>query len=289
MKRIILLLLGCALLLSTGTIAQGEAASETHAVEAAEGFDRLGGLWRVGGIVSNRWVYDIHDVDGLEDLYDSEYLWFDEEGGFVHAVNVYRHEGVYAPFRDGSYLLRKQAGYRLKGEDDVLTTEELGEESGSYVVEFVGDDYTLLFGEMDPMTGTIKAGDTPLLFVKEGYASSYIANNRKNAGGSIVLQKPDNPPTYGEYMALNRAGEYLAVIPFSYSGLIEQLEFEGFGTGEATYAADHCGADWKKQAAQKAADYLELFSFSRSRLIEQLEFDGYTHEEAVYGAEMNGY
>lgn len=98
---------------------------------------------------------------------------------------------------------------------------------------------------------------------------------------------PDNAAysaTAGERNALRRAGEYLDVMPFSYTGLIKQLEYEGYTHSEAVYAADRCGADWKEQAALKAADYLELMSFSYDGLIEQLEFEGYTHEQAVYGA-----
>ena len=70
---------------------------------------------------------------------------------------------------------------------------------------------------------------------------------------------------------------------FSYSGLIEQLEYEGFSTAEATYAADHCGADWNEQAYKSAVSYLQFMSFSKSGLIEQLEYEGFTYEQAVYG------
>ena len=76
---------------------------------------------------------------------------------------------------------------------------------------------------------------------------------------------------------------------FSRSGLIKQLEFEGYETEDATFAADNCGADWNEQAVLKAKDYLEMTAFSRDGLIKQLEFEGFTHEEAVYGAEQNGY
>ena len=76
---------------------------------------------------------------------------------------------------------------------------------------------------------------------------------------------------------------------FSYSGLISQLEFEGYTTEEATYAADNCGADWKEQAAKKAKNYLDTMSFSRQGLIDQLEFEGFTSEQAVYGVTQNGY
>ena len=73
---------------------------------------------------------------------------------------------------------------------------------------------------------------------------------------------------------------------FSYSGLIEQLEYEGYSTEEATYAVDNCGADWKEQAAKKAEEYLNSMSFSKSGLIEQLEYEGFTHDQAAYGADQ---
>ena len=99
----------------------------------------------------------------------------------------------------------------------------------------------------------------------------------------------DTGATMGERNALESALDYLDVLSFSYSGLIEQLEYEGYSTSEATYAADHCGADWYEQAALSAKEYLEIASFSRQSLIEQLEFEGFTHDQAVYGAEQNGY
>ena len=79
------------------------------------------------------------------------------------------------------------------------------------------------------------------------------------------------------------------MMAFSYSGLVEQLEFEQYSHDDAVYAADNCGADWNKQAAKSAKNYLEMMPFSREELISQLEFEGFSHEEAVYGAEANGY
>jgi hypothetical protein len=89
----------------------------------------------------------------------------------------------------------------------------------------------------------------------------------------------------GERNALSKAKDYLSFSPFSYSGLIKQLEFEGFSHDEAVYGADHCGADWEAQAVEKAKSYLDFSAFSYSGLIEQLEFEGYTHEEATHGAD----
>ncbi len=76
---------------------------------------------------------------------------------------------------------------------------------------------------------------------------------------------------------------------FSRSGLIEQLEFEGFSHEDAVSAVDSCGADWFEQAAKKAQSYIDFMQFSRSGLIEQLEFEGFTHAQAEYGAEAVGY
>ena len=89
--------------------------------------------------------------------------------------------------------------------------------------------------------------------------------------------------TTGEKNALGSAKQYLSVSAFSYSGLIQQLEFDDYTHSEAEYAAKNCGADWNEQAARQAAEYLSVTSFSRKGLIEQLRFDGFTREQAEYG------
>ena len=55
--------------------------------------------------------------------------------------------------------------------------------------------------------------------------------------------------------ALEKAKDYLDFSAFSYTGLIGQLEYEGFSTEDATFGADNCGADWNEQAAKKAQSY----------------------------------
>ncbi len=89
----------------------------------------------------------------------------------------------------------------------------------------------------------------------------------------------------GERNALASAKSYLQVMAFSYKGLIEQLEYEGYTHSEATYGADNCGADWYEQAAKCAASYLDVMPFSRKELIEQLEYEGFTYDQAVYGVD----
>lgn len=96
-------------------------------------------------------------------------------------------------------------------------------------------------------------------------------------------------PTTGEKNALKKAQSYLSFSAFSYTGLIKQLEFEGFSHEEAVYGADNINADWNQQAAKKAESYMEFSSFSHDALIKQLEFEGFTNEQAEFGAKSVGY
>lgn len=105
----------------------------------------------------------------------------------------------------------------------------------------------------------------------------------------IVPSSTNAAATTGEKNALRAAKEYLNVTAFSYTGLIEQLKYDGYSDSEAKYGADNCGANWKEQAAKSAKQYLGITSFSRSGLIEQLVYDGYTQTEAEYGVTQAGY
>lgn len=94
--------------------------------------------------------------------------------------------------------------------------------------------------------------------------------------------------TRSQENALRSAEQYLNMTSFSRSGLIEQLEFEGYSTEDATFAVDAVEVDWKEQAARSAEQYLNMTSFSRPGLIEQLEFEGFTREQAEYGVDQTG-
>lgn len=91
--------------------------------------------------------------------------------------------------------------------------------------------------------------------------------------------------TTGQKSALASAKSYLDYSAFSYSGLIEQLEYEGYTTEDATYAVDNCGADWNEQALASAISYLDYSAFSYKGLKEQLEYEGFTSKQATYGAD----
>ncbi|MCV0403791.1 MAG: Ltp family lipoprotein [Chloroflexi bacterium] len=95
---------------------------------------------------------------------------------------------------------------------------------------------------------------------------------------------PDPGLTNGQRNAIESAESYLAFSAFSESGLVDQLEFEGYSTADATFAVGSLDVDWNEQAAKSAAAYLEFSSFSLPGLIEQLEFEGFTAQQATYGA-----
>lgn len=89
--------------------------------------------------------------------------------------------------------------------------------------------------------------------------------------------------------AVGTAKSYLEFMAFSRSGLIDQLEYEGYSTKDATIAVDSLSISWKKQAVKMAKSYLEFMDFSLSGLIDQLEFEGFTPSQAEYGAEKAYY
>jgi hypothetical protein len=79
--------------------------------------------------------------------------------------------------------------------------------------------------------------------------------------------------TAGQENALKAAQDYVDISGISKAGLIEQLSSsagEGFSKADATFAANHVGADWNEEAVQSAQDYLKLGGISRSGLLEQL-------------------
>ena len=121
---------------------------------------------------------------------------------------------------------------------------------------------------------------------KAADAISNVAEEVMGTLASSAEETEDLSMSAGQRNALESAKDYLDFMAFSYSGIIEQLEFEGYTHDEAIFAADNCGADWKEQAVKSAESYLEFSSFSRQGLKEQLEFEGFTAEEAEYGVSI---
>ena len=95
--------------------------------------------------------------------------------------------------------------------------------------------------------------------------------------------------TVSQKQAVSMAQEYLNYTAFSKSGLIDQLEFEGFNTEDATYGVENITVDWQEQAVVMAREYLDYTSFSRQGLIDQLTFEGFSTEHATYAASQVGF
>ena len=111
------------------------------------------------------------------------------------------------------------------------------------------------------------------------------AENEEDA----AVEEADPEYTLEQEQAISKAESYLDYSSFSRTGLIDQLEFEGFSADDAEFAVDALDVNWNEQAAGKAADYLEYGSFSRSGLIDQLEFEGFTTDQAEYGVKAVGF
>ena len=94
--------------------------------------------------------------------------------------------------------------------------------------------------------------------------------------------------TRSEENAIKSAEQYLSFSAFSRSGLIDQLEYEGFSVADATLAVDYIDVDWNEQAWKSAEQYLSFSAFSRSGLIDQLEYEGFTKAQATYGVDKTG-
>lgn len=142
---------------------------------------------------------------------------------------------------------------------------------------------------------TFNSSDAPSAETNEAASGSVSAPSdtpssaaSEPAPTSTPTAEPTPEVSVENQNALRQAHSYLSFSAFSYSGLIEQLEYEGYSTEAATYAVDNCGADWFEQAAKQAQSYLDFSAFSYSGLIEQLEYEGYTTEQATSAVDNCG-
>ncbi len=88
--------------------------------------------------------------------------------------------------------------------------------------------------------------------------------------------------------ARKSAANYLSFTAFSRSGLIKQLEYEGYSRADAEYGVDAQRANWSEQARKSAAKYLSFAAFSYSGLLNQLLYEGFSLEQATFGVDSTG-
>lgn len=144
------------------------------------------------------------------------------------------------------------------------------------------EELNALVSEAEKITAEKKAKE-------EQEAAEKKALEEQAAAEAAAKQQVLSNATTEQKNALSTAKDYLDFTAFSYSGLIKQLEFEGYSNEAATFAVDNCGADWNAQAAKMAQSYLDFSSFSRSGLIDQLVYEGFSAEQAEYGVSSVGY
>lgn len=282
--------------------------SNSSASLSGGNYDKLVGQWYVAGIYYNDYLIDINDNETLSDLYDTDMITFNEDGTFVK-YNLFMDNGVCQPVDDdeNTFILNTESVTKYNTSGGKLVEEETDNKPTPYVISFLGDEYnTIIFNDYEKGNLYPEIGESTLVFVKSGETSSYINENKAilNSNSATTTSSYSYEPTTssysyvpttdyssgyassGERNALEKAYQYLKYSAFSYTGLIEQLEYEGYSNSEATYAADNCGADWYEQAAKKAKQYLDYSSFSRSGLVDQLEYEGFTHSQAEYGVSV---
>lgn len=223
-------------------------------------------------------------LQGTWEYYDSS-IGFGEILKFDHGIVDYNSYLDAARDKDS----HSQGTYQIIG-SNIITT--INEHDTSFDYEIVENQLSITYH----IDSGYDANTVRIYYQTDTIESDTTKVSSNSTDAEINISTPnldETSPTEDismlEENALKKAKSYLDLMPFSYSGLIEQLEYEGFTHSEAVYGADNCGADWYEQAVKKAADYLDLMAFSRSGLIEQLEYEGYTHEQAVYGVEQNGY
>ena len=121
-------------------------------------------------------------------------------------------------------------------------------------------------------------------------STSPAAGTEVEEGTEITLTLEEKPVfTLGQQNAINSAKSYLSYSGFSRTGLIGQLEYEGFSTEDATFAVDNAGADWNAEAAETAQQYLDYSSFSRQGLYDQMAYEGFLPAEIEFGLAAVGY
>ena len=90
--------------------------------------------------------------------------------------------------------------------------------------------------------------------------------------------------------AIEMAQSYLSTMPFSPSGLYDQLLYEGFSEEDSQFAIDHLIVDWDEMCYETAVSYIRnVGGFSKKSLIHQLEYDGFTKKQAKKAVKRLGY
>lgn len=146
----------------------------------------------------------------------------------------------------------------------------------------------------DAAAAITAAGLTPPASLQDPTAkvlsTTPAANTETEQGATVTFTLEEKPQfSLSQKNAIAKAKAYLNYAGFSRTGLIGQLEYEGFSTEDATFGADNAGADWNAECAEKAQSYLDYSAFSRDGLADQLAFEGFEPSEIEFALAAVGY
>lgn len=171
--------------------------------------------------------------------------------------------------------------------EDAAAVEPVVEPTKVVVPDVTGLTASLAIGTLEAAGFEVPAVDDTAATVT---ATTPSKGGIAAEGSTVTLTIEVKPKlTLPQQNAVGKAQSYLKYQAFSRSGLIKQLEFEGYSTDDATFGADYIAADWNAQAGAKAKSYLEYQSFSRDGLYDQLIYEGFSDAEANAGLAAVGY
>lgn len=278
------LAMGC----STGNEVVASSASASANESSAQEADRtvsVGGMsiivpgsWQVADADKGKYIYP--DFGGLFYVISSTIgLATDEAAVVVDFVKGIMDGGDVQAGEPKVMTVNSGSIYRF----DASGNFEIGELSGTIDVAIRGDTlYAIMAMVPDSCTSAER-------FLVDGildnakYPDAPSVPEDTGAGEAAAVQE-----TVSQQNAVRTARQYLNTMGFSFTGLVGQLEYEGYSRDDAVYGASNCGADWNAQAAKSAQQYLKAMAFSHDGLVEQLMYDGYTQEQAEYGVSTVG-
>lgn len=279
--------------------------SSSKAQSNSDDAELLEGEWNCAAMMVDGELRTFSDYPQLESLYD-QVLFIFPDGTYSILDTPYGERGLWQRLGESSssdgfarkYSFSKTSTVKYDIKDGVLENSEV-EDSGSAIVglydgntdilawiekgEGRTDTFVYVRGEGSYSGGY--SGDSSSTSPRSSSSSknSSLNSRSKSDSSNSRTSSKRSAGTVGQQNALDEAKAYLNTMPFSYSSLVEQLEYEGYSTSEAEYGAANCGADWDEQAKKSAMSYLRTSAFSESGLIEQLEYEGFTSSEAEYG------
>lgn len=261
--------------------------------------DSIVGTWYPEAVYMDEKLYLIDDNSSLKDLYDTYWINVDADGTFSYQNGPFTQHGDWQKTElkdyEHAFLFTNIKIERLTSKDGEITSNQT-ESSKEYIAAILKQDNNCMVVVDKGKT----EGETSLLiFVKEGQTSPFLQSgktadesvndsNRKEDTSTVSTDNTHVSGTATQQAALSTALSYLRYSSFSYDGLIDQLEYEGYSYSDAVYAVDNCGADWNEQALKSAESYLKYSSFSYNGLVGQLEYEGFSHSQAVYAVDNCG-